>query len=90
MILTQWIMPTPAMNLSQRWLFAILIPAVMGFSLSRYASGLSLYWFTGKIINLLIQLAINRTKLGGEMHALAPLTQRLSQGSTRIENGMGG
>ncbi len=71
MVLTQCITPAPVTNPSQRWMFAILIPAVMGFSLWHYASGLSLYWFTGNIINLLIQLAMNRTKLGKEMHALA-------------------
>lgn len=70
MVLTQCATPMPAMSPSQRWLFAILIPAVMGFSLWRYASGLSLYWFTGNIINLLIQLAINRSKLGKEMRDL--------------------
>ena len=71
MILTQCITPAPGMSSSQRWMFAILMPAVMGFSLWHYASGLSLYWVTGNIINLLIQFAINRSKLGKEMHALA-------------------
>lgn len=52
-------------------MFAFLMPAVTGFSLWRYASGLSLYWVTGNIINLLIQLAINRSKMGKEMRALA-------------------
>jgi YidC/Oxa1 family membrane protein insertase len=52
-------------------MFAILMPAVMAFSLWHYASGLSLYWVTGNMINLLIQFAINRSKLGKEMHALA-------------------
>ena len=71
MVLTQCITPMPGMNASQRWLFALLMPAVVGFSLWRYASGLSLYWVTGNIINLLIQFAINRSELGKEMRALA-------------------
>ncbi len=71
MVLIQCITPTPGMSPSQRWMFAILMPAVMGVSLWHYASGLSLYWVTGNIINLLIQFAINRSKLGKEMHALA-------------------
>lgn len=71
MVLTQCITPAPTMNPSQRWMFAILMPAVMGVSLWRYASGLSLYWVTGNMISLLIQFAINRSKLGKEMHALA-------------------
>jgi membrane protein insertase Oxa1/YidC/SpoIIIJ len=52
-------------------MFAILMPAAVGFSLWHYASGLSLYWVTGNFINLLIQLAINHSKMGKEMHALA-------------------
>jgi YidC/Oxa1 family membrane protein insertase len=71
MILTQWITPMPAMNPSQRWMFAVAMPAAAGFWLWHYASGLSLYWFTGNILNLLIQLAINRSKPGKEMRALA-------------------
>jgi YidC/Oxa1 family membrane protein insertase len=71
MILTQFITPSPTMTPSQRWMLGILMPAVMGFSLWRYASGLSLYWITGNLINLLIQLAINRSKMGKEMRALA-------------------
>jgi YidC/Oxa1 family membrane protein insertase len=70
-VLTQCITPAAGMNPSQRWMFALLMPAVMGFSLWRYASGLSLYWVTGNVINLLIQFAINRSALGKEMRALA-------------------
>ena len=71
MVLTQCITPAPGMNPSQRWMLAIVMPAVMGFSLWHYASGLSLYWVTGNIINLSTQLVINRSKLGKEMRALA-------------------
>jgi YidC/Oxa1 family membrane protein insertase len=78
MVLTQCITPTPGMSPSQRWMFAILMPAVMGFSLWHYASGLSLYWVTGNIINLLIQLAINRSKSGKEMLALAAARAKIS------------
>ncbi len=70
MVLTQCITPAPGMNPSQRWMFAILTPAIMGFSLWRYASALSLYWATGNVISLLVQFAINSSKLGKEMHAL--------------------
>jgi YidC/Oxa1 family membrane protein insertase len=71
MSLTQCITPTPGMSSTQRRMFAILMPAAVGFSLWHYASGLSLYWVTGNFINLLIQLAINHSKMGKEMHALA-------------------
>jgi len=70
MVLAQCLTPAPSMSPSQRWMFAILMPAIIGFSLWHYASGLSLYWFTGNIINLLIQFAMNRSRLGKEMHAL--------------------
>jgi YidC/Oxa1 family membrane protein insertase len=76
MVLTQCITPAPVMSPSQRWSLAILMPAVMGFSLWRCASGLSLYWVTGNIINLLIQFAMNRSKLGKEIHALAAARTR--------------
>ena len=71
MILTQFITPAPAMTSSQRWILRILMPAIMGFSLWRYASGLSLYWVTGNLINLLIQWAINHSKMGKQIDALA-------------------
>jgi YidC/Oxa1 family membrane protein insertase len=71
MMLTQLVTPAPTMTSSQRWMMGILMPAVMGFSLWHYASGLSLYWITGNLISLLIQLAINQSKIGKEMNALA-------------------
>jgi YidC/Oxa1 family membrane protein insertase len=71
MSLTQFITPSPGMNLTQRRLFAFVTPVVMGFTLWRYASGLALYWATGNLINLLVQLGINRTTTGREMQALS-------------------
>jgi YidC/Oxa1 family membrane protein insertase len=71
MVVTQCITPAPSMSSSQRWTFALLMPAIWGFSLWHYASGLSLYWVTGNVFNLLVQVAINCSKLGKEMRALA-------------------
>lgn len=71
MVLTQCITPTPSMSTSQRWLFALMMPAIWGFSLWHYASGLSLYWVTGNIFNLAVQVAINCSTMGKEMRALA-------------------
>lgn len=76
MVVSQSITPSPGMNPSQRWMLAILMPVVMGFSLWRYASGLSLYWVTGNMINLLIQFAINRSEPGKEMLSLAAARAR--------------
>jgi YidC/Oxa1 family membrane protein insertase len=71
MSLTQFITPSPGMDPIQRRLFAFVMPVVMGFTLWHYASGLALYWATGNVINLGIQVGINHTKMGKEMHALA-------------------
>lgn len=71
MVVTQWITPAPTMTSSQRWTVGMLMPAVMGFSLWHYASGLSLYWITGNLISLGIQLAINQSAVGREMTAMA-------------------
>jgi YidC/Oxa1 family membrane protein insertase len=71
MCFTQFITPSPGMDLTQRRLFAFVTPVVMGFTLWHYASGLALYWATGNLINLLVQLGINRTTTGREMQALS-------------------
>jgi YidC/Oxa1 family membrane protein insertase len=71
MFLTQFITPSPGMDPTQRRLLAFVMPVIMGFTLWRYASGLALYWATGNVMNLVIQLAVNRTRMGREMHAVA-------------------
>ncbi|MEA2540330.1 MAG: YidC/Oxa1 family rane protein insertase [Acidobacteriaceae bacterium] len=71
MCLTQFITPSPGMDPTHRRLFAFVMPLVMGFTLWRYASGLALYWATGNLINLLVQLGINRTRTGKEMQFLS-------------------
>jgi YidC/Oxa1 family membrane protein insertase len=71
MFLTQYITPSPQMDRSQQRMMAFMMPAIFGFMLWSYASGLALYWGTGNIINLAIQLGINQTSMGKEMHAIA-------------------
>ena len=71
MFLTQFITPSPGMDPNQRRMMAIMMPIIFGFTLWHYASGLALYWGTGNLINLGIQLAINQSHIGKEMHALA-------------------
>ena len=70
MCVTQFITPSLGMDPTQRRLFAFVAPVVMGFTLWRYASGLALYWATGNLINLIIQLGINRTRMGKEMQVV--------------------
>ncbi len=71
MFLVQFITPTPGMDPAQRRMMAIMMPAIMGFTLWHFASGLALYWITGNIINLIMQVAINKSKIGKEMHEIA-------------------
>jgi YidC/Oxa1 family membrane protein insertase len=71
MFLVQFITPAPGMDPMQRRMMAIMMPAIMGFTLWHFASGLALYWITGNIINLAMQVAINNSKMGKEMHDIA-------------------
>jgi YidC/Oxa1 family membrane protein insertase len=71
MFLTQYITPSPGMDPAQRRMMAFMMPVMFGFMLWHYASGLALYWGTGNIINLAIQLGINQSSMGKEMHAIA-------------------
>jgi len=71
MFLTQFITPSPGMDPTQRKMMAFIMPLIFGFTLLHYASGLALYWCTGNLINLAIQLSINNSHIGKEMHAIA-------------------
>ena len=71
MFLVQYITPSPGMDPTQRRMMAIMMPVIFGFMLWHYASGLALYWGTGNIINLAIQIGINQSSMGKEMHAIA-------------------
>jgi YidC/Oxa1 family membrane protein insertase len=75
MFLVQFITPSPGMDPNQRRMMAIMMPVIFGFSMSHFASGLALYWCTGNLINLAIQLAINKSKMGLEMHEIAAKRQ---------------
>ena len=59
MFLVQFLTPSPGMDPEQRKMMAIMMPVIFGFSMLHFASGLALYWGTGNIINLAIQLGIN-------------------------------
>jgi len=71
MFLTQYITPSPGVDPNQRRMMAIMMPAIFGFTLWQYASGLALYWGTGNIIMLIMQISINQSHIGKEMHAIA-------------------
>ncbi len=71
MFAVQFITPSPGMDPNQRRMMAIMMPVIFGFSMWHFASGLALYWGTGNLINLGIQMSINRSKMGQEMHEIA-------------------
>jgi YidC/Oxa1 family membrane protein insertase len=71
MFLTQYITPSPGMDPMQRRMMAFLMPILFGSFLWHYASGLALYWATGNVLNLALQIFINQSSLGKEMHAIA-------------------
>ena len=83
MFFVQFITPSPGMDPTQRRMMAIMMPAIMGFTLWHFASGLALYWITGNIINLIMQVAINQSKIGKEMHEIAArrAAKKLPKGS---------
>jgi YidC/Oxa1 family membrane protein insertase len=71
MFLVQFITPSPGMDPAQRRMMAFMMPAIFGFSMWNFASGLALYWATGNLLNLGLQLGINNSKMGRELRALA-------------------
>ncbi len=71
MFLTQYITPSPGMDPAQRRMMAFIMPIFFGFMLLHYASGLALYWCTGNVIMLIMQIGINRSHWGKEMHEIA-------------------
>ena len=71
MFLVQFITPSPGMDPAQRRMMAFMMPAIFGFSMWNFASGLALYWATGNLLNLGLQLGINNSKMGRELKALA-------------------
>jgi YidC/Oxa1 family membrane protein insertase len=75
MFFTQYITPSPGMDPGQRKMMAFMMPLFFGFMLLHYASGLALYWGTSNVINLALQLAINQSSMGKEMHAIAAKRQ---------------
>jgi YidC/Oxa1 family membrane protein insertase len=89
MALVQFLTPSPGMDPTQRRMMAIVMPVFMGFILWHYASGLALYWITGNIINLAIQLSINQSSMGKEMHAIAArrAAKRTGAASPRVIQG---
>lgn len=71
MFLVQFITPSPGMDATQRRMMAFMMPIIFGFSMLHFPSGLALYWGTGNVINLALQIGINQSSIGREMHEIA-------------------
>ncbi len=71
MFLVQYISPSPGMDASQRRMMAFVMPVMFGFFMLHFPSGLALYWVVGNFISLAIQVWINHSSIGKEMHAIA-------------------
>lgn len=71
MFLVQFLTPSPGMDPAQQRMMAFTMPAVFGFTMWHVASGLALYWAFGNLINLVMQVIMNRTKMGREMREIA-------------------
>jgi YidC/Oxa1 family membrane protein insertase len=87
MFLVQILTPSPGMDPAQRKMMAFLMPAIFGFSMLHFASGLALYWATGNLIMLALQLAINKSSIGREMHELAARRASKKTGSAKTIQG---
>jgi YidC/Oxa1 family membrane protein insertase len=90
MFLTQYITPSPGMDPAQRRMMAFIMPVFMGFILFNYASGLALYWGTSNLINLLLQLSINQSSMGKEMHDIAARRSQKGGGNQKKSSLAGG
>ena len=85
MFVTQIITPTPGMDKAQRNMMAFMMPVIFGFSMLHFASGLALYWGTSNMINLGLQLGINQSPIGKEMHAIAARRAAKKSGPKMIQ-----
>ncbi len=86
MFFTQYITPSPGMDPAQRRMMAFMMPVLFGFMLWHYASGLALYWGTSNILSLAMQIGINRSHWGKEMHAIADRRNAKKLGGRRPQN----
>ncbi|MGH9605980.1 MAG: membrane protein insertase YidC, partial [Terracidiphilus sp.] len=87
MFLVQYITPSPGMDPAQRRMMAFMMPVIFGFTMLHFPSGLALYWCTGNVINLGIQVGINQSSMGKEMHAIAARRAAKKAGGPRVLQG---
>jgi len=69
------------MDNSQRKMMAFVMPIMFGSFMLHFPAGLSLYWMVGNVISLIIQIWINHSGLGKELHELAARRVAKKKGS---------
>jgi YidC/Oxa1 family membrane protein insertase len=84
MFLTQFLTPSPGMDPAQQKMMAFTMPAVFGFMMWNFGSGLSLYWACSNFIGVAQQMVMNRTSLGREIREIA--IRRAAKKSGKIIN----
>ena len=71
MFLTQFLTPSPGVDPAQQKMMAFTMPAVFGFMMWNFGSGLSLYWACSNFVGIAQQMVMNRTSMGREIRAIA-------------------
>lgn len=87
MFLMQYYTPSPGVDPQQQKMMAFMMPAVSGYFIWNYGSGLGLYWAVGNFIGITQQLIMNRTALGREMREIAAKRARRKAGTAPVIQG---
>jgi YidC/Oxa1 family membrane protein insertase len=78
--LVQFYTPSPGVDPQQQKMMAFMMPAVTGYFVLNYASGLGLYWAVGNFLSIITQQIMNRSSLGREMREIAAKRARRKAG----------
>jgi YidC/Oxa1 family membrane protein insertase len=78
--LVQFYTPSPGVDPQQQKMMAFMMPAVTGYFVLNYASGLGLYWAVGNFLSIITQQVMNRSSLGREMREIAAKRARRKAG----------
>ena len=80
-VLMQLYTPSPGVDPQQQKMMAFTMPAITGYFVWNYGSGLGLYWAVGNFIGIIQQMIMNRTSLGREMREIAVKRARRKTGA---------
>ncbi len=85
MVVSQFLMqfytPSPGVDPQQQRMMAFMMPAVTGYFVWSYGSGLGLYWAVGNFFGIAQQWVMNQTSLGKEMREIAAKRARRKTGA---------